>query len=67
MGVREQVVEERPTYDSNTGAYTGTSTYERPYEEAPGISPLLVAEVLDHAIFFSLADLGKALVRRVAA
>jgi hypothetical protein len=55
------VVEERPTYDSNTGAYTGTSTYERPYEEAPGISPLLVAEVLDHAIFFSLADLGKAL------
>ena len=61
MGVREQVVEERPTYDSNTGAYTGTSTYERPYEEAPGISPLLVAEVLDHAIFFSLGDLGKAL------
>lgn len=59
MGVREQVIEERPTYDSNTGAYTGTSTYERPYEEAPGISPLLVAEVLDHAIFFSLADLGK--------
>lgn len=55
MGVREQVVEERPTYDSNTGAYTGTSTYERPYEEAPGISPLLVAEVLDHAIFFSRA------------
>lgn len=61
MGVREQVVEERPTYDSNTGTYTGTSTYERPYEEAPGISPLLVAEMLDHAIFFSLADLGKAL------
>ncbi|MFQ3660735.1 MAG: DEAD/DEAH box helicase family protein, partial [Anaerolineae bacterium] len=61
MGVREQVVEERPTYDSSTGAYTGTSTYQRPYEEAPGISPLLVAEVLDHAVFFSLADLGKAL------
>ncbi len=61
MGVREQVVEERPSYDRETGAYTGTSTYERPYEEAPGISPLLVAEVLDHAIFFSLGDLGKAL------
>ncbi|MBN8590622.1 MAG: hypothetical protein J0M33_02645 [Anaerolineae bacterium] len=59
MGVREQVVEERPSYDRDTGAYTGTSTYERPYEEAPGISPLLVAEVLDHAIFFSLGDLGK--------
>ncbi|MBE2268361.1 MAG: hypothetical protein IAE80_09025 [Anaerolinea sp.] len=61
MGVREQVVEERPSYDRDTGAYTGTSTYERPYEEAPGISPLLVSEVLDHAIFFSLGDLGKAL------
>jgi superfamily II DNA or RNA helicase len=61
MGVREQVVEERPSYDRDTGAFTGTSTYERPYEEAPGISPLLVAEVLDHAIFFSLGDLGKAL------
>jgi len=63
MGVREQVIEERPTYDAVTGAYTGTSTYERPYEEAPGISPLLVAEVLDHTIFFSLADLGKAIPR----
>jgi hypothetical protein len=61
MGVREQVVEERPSYDRDTGAYTGTSTYERPYQEAPGISPLLVAEVLDHAVFFSLGDLGKAL------
>jgi hypothetical protein len=61
MGVREQVVEERPSYDKETGAFTGTTTYERPYEEAPGISPLLVAEVLDHAVFFSLKDLGKAL------
>ena len=61
MGVREQVTEERPTYDSVTGAYTGTTTYERPYQEAPGISPLLVAEVLDHSVFFSLGDLGKAL------
>ncbi|MEL6524989.1 MAG: hypothetical protein AAFQ07_04690, partial [Chloroflexota bacterium] len=63
MGVRERVVEERPSYDRDSGAYTGTSTYEKPYEEAPGISPLLVAEVLDHAIFFSLGDLGKALPR----
>ncbi len=61
MGVREQVIEERPTYDRVTGVYTGTSKYERPYEEAPGISPLLVAETLDHAVFFSLGDLGKAL------
>jgi superfamily II DNA or RNA helicase/16S rRNA G966 N2-methylase RsmD len=61
MGVREMVVEERPSYDRETGAFTGTTTYQRPYEEAPGISPLLVAEVLDHAIFFSLGDLGKCL------
>lgn len=61
MGVREQTVEERPTYDSETGAFTGTTTYQRPYEEAPGISPLLVAEVLDHALFFSLGDLNKGL------
>ena len=59
MGVRERVLEERPSYDRDTGSYTGTSTYERPYTEAPGISPLLVAEVLDHTIFFSLRDLGK--------
>ena len=63
MGVRERVVEERPTYDSETGAYTGTSTYERPYEEAPGISPALVAEMLDHTVYFSLKDLGKHLPR----
>ena len=61
MGVREKVLEERPSYDKDTGSYTGTSTYERPYQEAPGISPLLVAETLDHAIFFSLGDLNKAL------
>jgi superfamily II DNA or RNA helicase len=59
MGVREQIIEERPTYDSDTGAYTGTSTYERPYAESPGISPLLVAEMLDHTVYFSLGDLGK--------
>ncbi len=33
MGVRERVLEDRPTYDSTTGQYTGRSTYERPYEE----------------------------------
>lgn len=61
MGVLEQVVEERPEYHRETGAYTGTTTYQRPYQEAPGISPLLVAEIMDHTVFFSLKDLGKAL------
>ena len=59
MGVREQVLEERPTYNPETGAYTGTSTYERPYQEAPGCSPLLIGWLLDHSIFFSLKDIGK--------
>jgi ribosomal protein S27AE/16S rRNA G966 N2-methylase RsmD len=61
MGVRERVLEERPQYNADTGAYTGTTTYERPYTEAPGISPLLVAEMLEHSVYFSLKDLGKAL------
>ncbi|MEM9955268.1 MAG: DUF6094 domain-containing protein [Chloroflexota bacterium] len=59
MGVREQVLEERPSYDRDTGAYTGTSTYERPYQEAPGCSPMLIGWLLNHSIFFSLKDLGK--------
>lgn len=59
MGVREQVLEERPSYDRDTGAYTGTSSYERPYQEAPGCSPMLIGWLLDHSIFFSLKDLGK--------
>lgn len=59
MGVREQVLEERPQYNAETGAYTGTSTYERPYQEAPGCSPKLIGWLLPHSIFFSLKDLGK--------
>ena len=46
MRVLEQIIEERPTYHSESGVYTGTATYARPYEEAPGISPRLVAELL---------------------
>lgn len=59
MGVRERVLEERPQYHPETGVYTGVKTYERPYSEAAGCSPLLPAELLDHAIFFSLRDLDK--------
>ena len=61
MGVRTKTSEERPTYDSDTGAFVGMSTYERPYTEAPGISPLLVAETMDHTIFFSLTDMAEGL------
>lgn len=61
MGILECKKEERPQYDSATGVYTGTNSYQRPYEEAPGISPLLVAEMLDHTVYFALKDLGKTL------
>ncbi|GAB4528628.1 MAG: hypothetical protein OHK0046_47720 [Anaerolineae bacterium] len=59
MGVREKLMDENPNFDPASGKYTDTSTYQRPYQEAPGISPLLVAEILDHSVFFSLEDLGK--------
>ena len=58
MGVRERVLEDRPTYNK-AGQFTGTSTYQRPYEEAPGCSPRLVGWLLSHSIFFALKDLGK--------
>ncbi len=61
MGVREGGEDDVPQYDRETGEYTGTVTYDRPYIEAPGISPLCVAEVLDHTIFFSLTDMSEAL------
>ena len=53
------MLEERPQYHPETGVYTGVKTYERPYSEAAGCSPLLPAELLDHSIFFSLRDLDK--------
>lgn len=61
MGVLESTQEDRPQYDSVSGVYTGTKTYHQPFTEAPGISPLLVAAMLDHTVYFSLTDLGKAL------
>ena len=61
MGVLESIEDVTADYDPGTGTYTSTSTYQRPYKEAPGVSALLVAEILDHAVFFSLTDLGKAL------
>jgi hypothetical protein len=58
MGIMEKQIDEYPQYDSESGAYTGVATYERPYVESNGISPRLVAEMLDHTIYLSLQDLG---------
>jgi hypothetical protein len=57
MGVRESTIEERPEFNSETGVFTGVSTYQTPYSEAPGISPLLPALMNDHTVYFSLQDL----------
>lgn len=60
MGVLQKVIEHRPEFDE-TGAFTGVRTSETKPHEAPGASPLLVREILDHCVFVSLRDFGKAL------
>lgn len=61
MGTLEDILEHRPSYDSQTGAFTGVRTYQREATEVAGCSPLLVKEILDHAIFVGLHDFAKAL------
>ncbi|MEO0562096.1 MAG: DUF6094 domain-containing protein, partial [Chloroflexota bacterium] len=61
MGILEFDVITFKNFSRVTGALTGTSTKEKKPKEAPGCSAMLVAEVLDHCVFFSLEDLGKAL------
>jgi hypothetical protein len=60
MGVLERVVEYKQD-DGRSGAYTTTRRVEHRPREAPGISPRLVAEVLDHCIWVGLKDLNFAL------
>lgn len=58
MGVLERVEEDRPQYDGETGAYSGHSRFVHKPAEAPGVSPMLVREILDHAVFIGLKDMG---------
>jgi hypothetical protein len=58
MGCLEKVIEYRPQYDK-TGTYSGKRRCENKPKEAPGCSPLLVQEIIDHCVFVSLSDLGK--------
>jgi len=58
MGALERIVEYRPEYDKG-GHYTGKRRVEHKPKEAPGCSPLLVREIIDHTVFVGLADIGR--------
>ncbi len=58
MGCLEKVVEYRPQYDQS-GVYSGKRRTENKPKEAPGCSPLLVQEIIDHCVFVGLLDMGK--------
>jgi hypothetical protein len=57
MGSLERIVEYKPQYDQ-AGRYTGKARFEHQPREAPGTSPLLVREILDHALFVGLTDIS---------
>jgi hypothetical protein len=58
MGVLERVVEYKPEYDE-TGAYSGKRTIKHQPGEAPGSSPEMVREIIDHTLFVGLLDSGR--------
>jgi hypothetical protein len=60
MGALERIVEYRPEYDKG-GRYTGKRRVEQKPKEAPGCSPLLVREIIDHTLFVGLQDIGRAM------
>jgi hypothetical protein len=55
MGVMERVVEYK---EVNAGSYTQVKPFEYQPREAPGITPRLVAQLLDHTIWVSLSDMA---------
>ncbi|MBZ0315293.1 MAG: DUF6094 domain-containing protein [Anaerolineae bacterium] len=57
MGSLERIVEYKPQYDQS-GRYTGKARIEHQPQEAPGTSPMLVREILDHALFVGLTDIS---------
>jgi hypothetical protein len=57
MGCLERVVQYKPKYD-DAGRFSGKSRFLMQPQEAPGASPLLVTELLDHAVFVGLTDIN---------
>lgn len=60
MGVIEKIIEYKEEFTS-TGTYSGVKRIAHGAKERPGVSPLLIQMVLDHTVFLSITDLGKAL------
>jgi ABC-type oligopeptide transport system ATPase subunit len=59
MGVLEYTVDTKDTYNE-AGKFTGRKRYGASNMcEAPGTSPLLVKEILDHTLMYALADTGR--------
>lgn len=58
MGCLERIVEYKPQYDKS-GVYSGKRRIEQKPREAPGCSPVLVSEIIDHCVFVGLSDMGK--------
>ncbi|MCC7447123.1 MAG: hypothetical protein IT324_06890 [Anaerolineae bacterium] len=58
MGCLERTVEYKPQYDK-AGVYSGKRRIEQKPREAPGCSPVLVSEIIDHVVFVGLNDMGK--------
>jgi len=58
MGCLERTVEYKPQYDK-AGVYSGKRRMEQKPKEAPGCSPILVNEIIDHCVFVGLNDMGK--------
>jgi len=56
MGVMVKVIEYKQ--DKQSGVYNGTDRHEHRPQEAPGLSPLLIRELLDHCIWVGLPDLA---------
>ncbi|MBE2196646.1 MAG: hypothetical protein IAE83_20925 [Anaerolinea sp.] len=52
------MVEYKPQYDKS-GVFSGKRRVEQKPHEAPGCSPVLVGEIIDHTVFVGLSDMGK--------
>jgi hypothetical protein len=58
MGCLERIVEYKPQYDKS-GVFSGKRRSEQKPKEAPGCSPVLVSEIIDHCVFVGLNDMGR--------
>ncbi len=57
MGVLERVVEFKQE-NADSGRYSGVVRIDHAPQEVPGISPLLVRELIDHSIWCGLPDMA---------